>query len=69
MPHHMVEKEKYIKRFKALYEIKNRTTISDEMALEYFEKLVCLVGSITSHLKADEVILPKVYAGRKMAKA
>ena len=65
----MVEKEKYIKRFKSLYEIKNGTTISDEMALEYFEKLVCLVSAVTSHLKASEVIHPKEYGRRQVAKA
>lgn len=65
----MVVKEKYIKRFKTLYEIKNGTTISDEMALEYFQKLICLVGVITSHVQASEVILPKEYGKRQMAKA
>lgn len=65
----MVEKEKYIKRFKVLYEIKNGTTISDEMALEYFQKLICLVGAVTSHIRASEVILPKKYGKRQMAKA
>lgn len=64
-----VEKTKYIERFKTLYEMKKGTTISDEMALEYFEKLVCLVGAVTGHLKVGEIILPKEYGRRHVAKA
>ena len=54
----MVDKVKYLERFKKLYEQKNHTTLSDELALEYFEKLVCLVGAVTSHIKPDEVRVP-----------
>lgn len=60
----MVEKAKYIESFKRLYEMKNGTTLSDELALEYFEKLVCLLGAVTSHLKASEILLSKEYGRR-----
>lgn len=55
----MVDRTKYIERLKKLYELKNKTTLPDELALEYFEKLICLVGTITSHVKARGVIVPK----------
>jgi len=60
----LVDKTKYIQRVRKLYELKNKTTLSDELALEYFEKLVCLVSTITSHLNPKEVIIPKNYGGK-----
>ncbi len=58
-PNPMVDKTKYIERFKKLYELKNGAQISDALAIEYFEKLVCLVFAVTSHVNAREIILPK----------
>jgi len=39
----MLNKQKYIERFKALYKEKNQKGISDAEALEHFEKLTTLV--------------------------
>jgi len=61
----LVDKSKYIERLKKLYKAKNKTTLSEESALEYFEKLICLVETITSHIKAIDVIIPKSHEGRK----
>jgi len=47
----MDDKEKYIKRFKQLYEGKNNTVISEELALEYFEKLLVLVNAVYRPIK------------------
>jgi hypothetical protein len=44
----MVDKSNYIKQFKELYEQKTGKKISDELAMEYFEKLVVLVDNIHS---------------------
>lgn len=52
----MVDKAKYIERFKKLHELKNGKTLSDELAFEYFEKLVCLVGAVTSNLDINKII-------------
>jgi hypothetical protein len=41
-----LSKTKYLKRFKILFEQKNQREISDAEALEYFEKLVSLVGAV-----------------------
>lgn len=42
----MVNKDKYVQRFKELYERKTGKKISDLEALEYFEKLVVLTQTI-----------------------
>ena len=42
----MVAKEKYITKFKELYMQKNGKEISDDFAMEYFEKLIMLVRAI-----------------------
>ncbi len=42
----MVDKEKYLKRFKELYIKKNGSEISDAEVLEHFEKLATLVEAI-----------------------
>ncbi len=42
----MVEKNRYIERFKTLYEETTGSAISDDAALEYFEKLIALVDAI-----------------------
>lgn len=55
----MVEKAKYIERFKKLYQLKNKKTLTDELAFEYFEKLVCLAGTITSHVPINRLIVQK----------
>jgi hypothetical protein len=53
----MVDKTKYIERLKSLYREKTNTVLSDDEAVEHFERLVCLVASITEHVRPDEVIL------------
>jgi len=60
----MVDKEPYLQRFKEIYKRKNGKDISDDLALEYFEKLITLVGTITEHLPAKEVIISR-YGQRK----
>lgn len=55
----MVEKTKYIEEFKRLYTLKNKTILSDELALEYFENLICLARTVTSHLSPREIITNK----------
>jgi hypothetical protein len=42
----MVDKTKYVNRFKDLYRQKNDVELSDSLALEYFEKLVTLVDAV-----------------------
>jgi hypothetical protein len=42
----MVDKEKYISKFKKLYKEKNGSEISDTDALECFEKLITLILAI-----------------------
>jgi hypothetical protein len=42
----MVDKQKYIQKFKELYELKNKKVISDDEALHYFENLITLVGAV-----------------------
>ena len=65
----MVEKLQYLTKFKEIYERKYGVIISDDVALEYFENLVCLVGAITSHIDINKIILPKNYGGRKNEEA
>jgi glutaredoxin 2 len=60
----MVAKEKYIQQFKKLYKQKNGNEISDDLALEYFEKLVVLTGTITNHILLKKIIISEKY-GRK----
>jgi len=55
----MVEKGKYIKRFKDLYELKNKTILSNELALQYFENLIVLVETITGHTKIKKLKITK----------
>lgn len=56
----MVDKEKYIKKFKEIFEAKNKTVISDAQALEYLEQLVCLVGAVTGDININKITLPKI---------
>lgn len=42
----MVDKEKYIIKFKELYRQKNNQEISDDFAMEYFEGLITLVRAV-----------------------
>jgi hypothetical protein len=60
----MVDKEPHLQRFKELYRRKNGRDIPDDLALEYFEKLITLVETITEHLPAKEIIIPR-YEQRK----
>lgn len=55
----MVDKKKYIERFRQTYHSKTGVWLSDDLALEYFEKLVALVGIITSHTTPKMVITDK----------
>lgn len=55
----MVDKTKYVKRFKDLYKKKSGVSISDEMALEYFEKLIALVETVTGHVSINKLITQK----------
>jgi regulatory protein YycH of two-component signal transduction system YycFG len=55
----MVEKQQYLTKFKQIYERKHGIVISDDIALEYFENLVCLVGAVTQHINLNKIILPK----------
>ncbi|MDO8604584.1 MAG: hypothetical protein Q7K40_04310 [bacterium] len=61
----MVDKNTYLKKFKELYEAKNKTVISDAQAFEYFENLVCLIGAVTSSLDINKITLPKSYERRE----
>lgn len=42
----MSQKEKYIQRFKKLYKQKEGKDLSDQEALEHFEKLIVLVEAV-----------------------
>lgn len=42
----MVDKAKYIERFKEIYKNKNGKVLDDVKALEYFEKLIALVEAV-----------------------
>jgi hypothetical protein len=42
----MEDKLLYIKKFKEMYQLKTGLVISDELANEYFEKLILLVEKI-----------------------
>ena len=42
----MEDKLLYIQKFKDLYQLKTGLVISDELATEYFEKLILLVEKI-----------------------
>ena len=55
----MVDKVKYLTKFKEIYERKYKIILSDDDTLEYFENLVCLVGAITSHIDISKIIIPK----------
>lgn len=52
----MIDKKKYIEKLKVLHQKKTGVWLSDDVALEYFEKLVALVGTITSHITPKMVI-------------
>lgn len=54
----MPSKTAYIERLKDLYRQKNGTDISDDDALECFERLVALVSSITAHIRPEEITIP-----------
>jgi hypothetical protein len=47
----MSNKEKYIKKFKEIYQRKNGVVISDEIALKYFESLISLVKIVYQPIK------------------
>lgn len=55
----MLDKQKYIQKFKELYELKNKKTISDDEALNYFENLICLVGAITKNVDISKLKIKK----------
>jgi len=55
----MVDKELYLQRFRELYRKKNGKDISDDLAMECFEKLISLVGAITSHTSPRKIIIHK----------
>ncbi|MFA6459327.1 MAG: hypothetical protein WCV79_02950 [Candidatus Paceibacterota bacterium] len=55
----METKSEYIKQFKRLYRQKNYAELSDDLACEYFEKLIALVSAITGHLSPKDIIIPK----------
>lgn len=55
----MVGKSKYLKKFTDLHFRKTGVLLADDVALEYFEKLVALVGVVTSHVPAKKIIIPK----------
>lgn len=61
----MVDKTKYIKRIQELYKTKTGIEISDDIAFEYFEKLVLLVSTITSHTNISKLIV-KTNENRKL---
>lgn len=42
----MVDKTKYIQRFKEIYKSKTGQDLDDALALEYFENLIALVSNI-----------------------
>ena len=48
-----VDKEKFVQKFKALYEAKNRKLISDNEASELFENLITLVDSIYQPIRKN----------------
>ena len=54
-----LNKAKYVERLKEVYRQKNNTELSHENALEYFEQLVALVATITSHIPVDKIVSPK----------
>jgi hypothetical protein len=45
----MLSKENYIKRFREIYKSKTGEEISEALALEYFEKLIVLVETLTDN--------------------
>jgi hypothetical protein len=47
----MLDKKVYLAKFKEIYERKNNVVISDELALEYFEKLIVLVQATYQPIK------------------
>lgn len=50
----MVDKEKYIIKFKELYRQKNDQEISDNFAMEYFERLITLVRAVYKPLPRQD---------------
>lgn len=60
----MPGKTEYIERFKKLYELKNGTKLSDDLALEYFENLAALTETITGHISLKKIIISENH-GRK----
>jgi len=46
------DKQKFIQRFKDLYQKKEKKDISDAEALEHFERLILLVRSVYKPIKA-----------------
>jgi hypothetical protein len=53
----LVNKTEHLLKFKKLYEQKNQTTISDELALEYFENLILLVSRVTEGADLSKLII------------
>jgi hypothetical protein len=49
----MANKERYIEKFKKLYEVKTGNILSDDDALSHFENLVALVGAIYQPISKD----------------
>ncbi len=54
----MVDKTKYIQKFKDLYEAKTGIEISDSEALMGFEQLVCLVEAVIGDAQINRLIVP-----------
>ncbi len=54
----MVDKQKYLKRFKDLHEAKTGEVLSDDAALEYFEQLIALVEVV--YEKSDRARLKNI---------
>jgi len=51
----MVDKSKYIKKFKEIYQKKTGKVLSDGEALEYFQQLVTLVDAICRPVPEDKI--------------
>lgn len=56
----MVDKAPYLERLKLLHIQKTCVSISDEEALENFERLIALVRAITGHIEPEQIIFSKV---------
>lgn len=55
----MFEKTAYLEKFKELHHSKTGVRLSDDAALNYFERLVSLVDAITGHVDLHKIIIKK----------